>query len=145
MNGRYKKPVLLAAILGGCGCLVLAGLMAVGMLFGAVTFATFREAPEVETTTPSQEQIDHCRQVMAVREDAAVTVEWYYFQPGFQDDRLTCRIRVTAVSLDDVFDTSKVDPHDPGPQETAPGRFLTLTVENPEPGVYLITGYWTET
>jgi hypothetical protein len=145
MNGRYKKPVLFAAILGGCGCLVLAGLLAAGMLFGAVTFATFREEPLVETTTPSQEQIDHCRQVMAVREDTAVTVEWYFFQPGFQDDRLTCRIRVTAVSLDDVFDTSKVDPYNPNPQEITPGRFLTLEVENPEPGVYLITGYWMET
>ncbi|GAB4278074.1 MAG: hypothetical protein Kow0080_29510 [Candidatus Promineifilaceae bacterium] len=140
-----KKTVSLVGILAGCGCLVVAGLLLVGMVLGAVSFVAFREEPAVETTTPSQAQVDHCRQVLAVREDAAVTVEWYFFQPGFLDDSLTCRIRVTAVSLDDVFDTSKVDPYNPNPQETTPGRFLSLKIENPEPGVYLITGYWTET
>jgi hypothetical protein len=143
---QSNKAIILVAAGAGC-CFILVVITAVffggAFLFGVTPLLSTQDEV-VETTSPSPEQIAHCRTIFAILDDVSVDVERYFFRPGFQDDYLECDMRVTAVSPQDIFDLSVVDPTIEGQQEIAPGRFMTLTIEEPEPGVFHIYGTWFE-
>ncbi|MCA9983968.1 MAG: hypothetical protein KDE59_06730 [Anaerolineales bacterium] len=141
-----RRHWIILGVVGGFGCLAFVAVVIVVLAGGLVMVAgdLDAEAATVESTAPDAAQIDLCRNTLGIRAEVELTVEYYLFQPGFLDDRLECRFRVEADTLDDIF-IAGIDPYDEGTQELAPGRFLQLTIENPTPGVYLITGYWFET
>jgi hypothetical protein len=140
-----EKPAIVWALLAGVGatgCLVLAcaALFLAGGAYLAAADPLFVTEPTVETSAPDAAQVDHCRRALAILPEVTITVEWYYFRPGFQDDLVECRVRVAAASADEVFDLSVVDPTVEGSQLVAPGVYLNLRIEQPEPGVLLIYG-----
>ncbi len=143
---KSNKVVIFIAV--GIGCCFILVLLAAILVGGAFLFGVAPVFPTdevVETTNPSNAQVSQCRQTFAIQESVTIDVERYYFRDGFQDDLLECRIRVAADSVDDVFDLTIVDPTIEGQQQIAPGRYITLTVEEPEPGLFLIHGTWFET
>lgn len=141
-----RRHWIILGVVGGFGCLAFVAVVIIVLAGGLVMVAGEMDAEvaTVESTTPDAAQIDLCRSTLGIRDEVELTVEYYLFQPGFLDDRLECRMRLEADTLDNVF-IAGIDPYDEGTQEIAPGRFLQLTIENPAPGVYLITGYWFET
>ena len=140
-----RRNWIIVGAVGGFGCLVLVAVIIVLLASGLVLVAGELdvEAATVESTAPDAAQIDLCRTTLGIRDEVKLTVEYYLFQPGFQDDRLECRLRVQADSVDEIF-VAGIDPNEESDQEIAPGRFLRLAIENPAPGIYLITGYWFE-
>ena len=120
---QSNRAIIFVAAGAGC-CFILVVITAVffgGAFFFGVTPALSTQEQVVKTTSPSPEQITHCRMVFAIVDDVAVDVERYFFRPGFQDDYLECDMRITAVSSQDIFDLSVVDPTIAGQQEI---RFL---------------------
>ena len=71
--------------------------------------------------------------------------EYYLYTPGFLDDSTECHLQARADSLKDVFDTAVIDPTLITDQEIAPGRFLRLEIEEIEPGLFRIEGFWFQT
>lgn len=127
------------------GCCLLAGT-AVGLLLLLGRSGGLLETyPPIETTSPDASQIAQCRQLLGFRPEAVISVERYVYQPGFLDDSMRCVVRAEGDSLDVIFDTAVVDPTLSEAQEVAPGRYVTLTIEALEPGVYRIDGTWFET
>jgi hypothetical protein len=150
MQNRSQPTWLLAALLIGAGCLVvlcLVGLVIFGaaFIFGAAP-AFGAVAPAVETNSPTAAQSEQCRQALGIRANVTIDVEWYYFQEGFQDDFLECRLTARATALEEIFDSARVDTARlDEQQEVAPGRYLTLGITELEPGLFLISGSWFET
>ena len=140
-----RRNWLILGLVGGFGCLAFVAVIIVILASGLVMAASSLDAglATVESTAPDTAQVDICRTALGIRHEVELTVEYYLFQPGFQDDRLECRVRLEADSLDDVF-VAGINPYDEGSQEIAPGRYLQLSIENPAPDIYLITGYWFE-
>jgi hypothetical protein len=146
MNKESRSNTVLIIVLVTASCLVLlcAALFLLFPLFGVAAPRTVEAAP-VETTTLSAPQLEPCRKVMAIQESVAIEGEYYRYTPGFLDDSLECHLRVSANSLEDIFDLTIVDPSQTANQEVSPGRYLQLTIKIIEPGLYLIEGFWFET
>lgn len=122
-----------------CGAILVAVY-----IFGFSSPLTIEESP-IETTTLSTAQLEQCRELMAIQPNVEIEGEYYLYTPGFLDDSMECHLNARADSLDDVFDTTVVDPTQTIDQEIAPGRYLRLTIERIEPGLYRIEGFWYQT
>lgn len=145
MNQKDRNQVLLIIIVLSAACLLLVclGVLISFFFFGSVSsFST--DAP-TETTTLNDGQLQHCRQTLVINETVDIEGGYYLFTPGFLDDSLECHLQVHADSVKEIFDLSVVDPTLTTNQQIAPGRYLRLTIENPEAGLFIIEGFWFET
>jgi hypothetical protein len=150
MQDRSQPTWLIPALLIGSGCLIVlclvgAVIFAAAFIFGAAPGWSAAPAA-VETSSPTAAQTEQCRQALAIRAEVVIDVEWYYFQEGFQDDFLECRLTARATTPEGIFDSARVDvTRLDEQQQPDPGRYLTLEITELAPGLYLIAGTWMET
>ena len=150
MEKENKNTILIIVSILVIICLAIVCVAAVAIIIFGVgisrTATTFEveEAP-IETTTLSDSQLEQCRNAFAINDDIELEGEYYLYTPGFLDDSMECHLQAQADSLEDIFDLAVIDPHETGTQEIAPGRHVTLTIEEIEPGLYRIEGTWFQT
>jgi hypothetical protein len=145
MNKESRSNTVLIVVLVMVSCLVLlcVAIAVLIFLFGVSPF-TVEETP-IETTILTAAQLEQCRELLAIQSDVKIEGEYYLYTPGFLDDSMECHLQAHANSLEDIFDLTIVDPSQTTAQEIAPGRFLRLTIDNPEAGLFIIEGFWFET
>ena len=148
MEKDNKNTVLIVAAVLIIICIALVCLGAVALFlfgFGVSSTALFDTPPPIETTSLSSDQLEQCRQAFAINDDIELEADYYLYTPGFQDDSMECHLQAQADSLEEIFDLTVIDPHETGTQEVAPGRHVSLTIEEIEPGIYRIEGFWFQT
>lgn len=146
MNKESRSNTVLIVVLVVAGCLVLlCGAIALFIFLFGISPLTLEVETPTETTTLSPAQLEQCREVMGIQENVEIEGEYYLYTPGFLDDSLECRVRARADTVEKIFDLSIIDPLDSGSQQLAPGRFVELTIRNPEPGIFIIDGFWFQT
>ena len=145
MDNKSKKSIVIILSALGVGCLLLicVSVPIYLLLFGAGN--PLVTAAPIETTALTANQLAQCREVMGIKADVELVGEYYLYTPGFLDDSLECRVRVHTDNVEEIFDLSIIDPMKSGSQQLAPGRFVELTISKPEPGPFIIEGFWFQT
>jgi hypothetical protein len=144
-ENKNQVVVIIAAVLIVCVVLLCLGVLAFSFFFGVSSSAFFSTEAATETSTLSDSQLEQCRETLAIKEGIELEGEYYLYTPGFLDDSLECHVQARGDSLQDIFDLSVVDPSQTTNQEISPGRFLHLSIEMIEPGLYRIEGFWFQT
>lgn len=142
-ENRTNIVLIVAVVVASCLLLLCGALFLMVFMFGYSSF-TAQQSP-VETTTLSATQLEQCREVMAIQPDVKIEGEYYLYTPGFLDDSLECHLLARADDLEAVFDTAVINPSLTTDQEISPGRYLRLKIENIEPGLYRLEGFWYQT
>lgn len=142
-ENRTNIVLIVAVVVASCLLLLCGALFLMVFMFGYSSF-TVQQSP-VETTTLSATQLEQCREVMAIQPDVKIEGEYYLYTPGFLDDSLECHLLARADDLEAVFDTAVINPSLTTDQEISPGRYLRLKIENIEPGLYRLEGFWYQT
>ncbi len=143
-SNRNNTVLIVAVVTAGCLVLLCGAVAIFIFFFGFSTPSTMEEQP-VETSSLTKEQLEQCRELLAIQPGVELEGEYYLYTPGFLDDSMECHLLARADSLDDVFDTAVIDPSLTTDQEIAPGRFVRLKIETVEPGLYRIEGVWFQT
>ncbi|WP_420644871.1 hypothetical protein [Candidatus Leptofilum sp.] len=143
-NNRNNTVIIIVIALAGC-LLLLCGAVVIFFFFFGVSTPVMIEEPPTETTTLNEDQLEQCRELLAIVPEVELEGEYYLYTPGFLDDSMECHLQVRADSVEDIFDLSVVDPSLSTTQEVAPGRHVRLTIQMIEPGLYRIEGVWFQT
>ena len=140
-----KQTKWILGSVGALGCLgVIGGIILVIYTSVLLTANAFTQSEvAVETSNPDDAQVAHCRETMEIRASATIKVEWYYFQPGFQDDRLQCHFTATASSADAIFNDI-IDTHVDDDQNLYPGRYIKLNITDNGDGTFWIEAFYYE-
>jgi len=144
-ESRNQVVILFAGVLVACIVLLCLGGLAFSFFFGFSSNAFFGTEAPTETTNLTDSQLEQCRQTLAIKEGIELEGEYYLYTPGFLDDSLECHLQARGDSLEDIFDLSVIDPGKTTDQELSPGRYLRLTIEIIEQGLYRIEGFWYQT
>ena len=80
--------------------------------------------PSTSTQSPTAEQIQHCREIMYINPDVAITADGHCADYGFQDNAIHFKFTTSAKSIDEIFEAGIVPPGKLGARQTiAPPRY----------------------
>ena len=74
------------------------------------SFDPFDTPPPDVTTSPNQQQIQYCRDVMYINPELVLTPLGYYHEHGFQDDQIAFKFIARTDQIKNIFNVKFVPP-----------------------------------